>query len=129
MTTSTPTERDPNYTTITLTDARPVRIKKDDWPIVASSVAYYDVNGLDATANMFVRENIHDGRVIVSASVVIRRGDDVRERKRGGILLDENADFAIDDAPEAIRKVAASVGAPPSLAAECVADLPPLDLD
>ena len=110
------------YLTITLTDRAPVRIVKDDWPIIASSKDWD--NQYEAHANrtwkLTVRQH-HDGRAIVyGISTTQFQGE---KDHRGGELLDKDSDLA-----EAIRRVGEDLGFSDNLIDHCIADLPAVEL-
>ena len=135
-------QQDNPYLTITLTGKAPVKIKKDDWPVLASANEKEYDNQYEFQANrtanfkLTVRQH-EDGRCIVygvhsyDSHYEGEHGRDVR----GGELLDKESDI-----PGAIAKVAAeleslmpdgaqwSTGYWPRLAHECTADLPAVEL-
>ena len=111
---------------VTLTDSPPVRIVKTNWPIIASASKF---NGelemeSDRRWRLLVRRNKKSGRAIVYGVYLTRwKGESDR---RVGRLLDAGSDI-----PQAIRQVAeeltGSTGA--DIAQECIASLPPVDID
>ena len=104
--------------TIMLTDRQPVRITKDDWPIIASARDWDNEHEFQANRKwkLFVRQH-EDGRCIVYGiyDTQWQRESD----RRHGVLID-----SIDDAPSSIKSVAESIGADETLADNCIADLP-----
>jgi hypothetical protein len=129
------------YLTITLTGRPPVKIQKDDWPVIASAEEREYDGQYDFQANrtaswkLIVRQHA-DGRVIVYGIYSYTskyQGENSRDI-RGGELLEKDTDI-----PEAIRRVAAqlearmpdgqwSQGYWPRLAHECTADLPAVEI-
>ena len=111
--------------TITLTDARPVKIVEDEWPIIASAETWREH---EASEKWSVRVREHDdGRRIVYG---------VRQSGGGGMPLGYRGAAggsivpARDGAPDddatiaAIRAVADEVIDDAQLGDECIADLP-----
>lgn len=130
MTTETKTR------TITLTDRPPVRIREDQWPVVAqaSGDSYRgDVGrheqarrqGEIDTYSIRVREH-DDGRAIVYAvldAAIAAWGHPAGgESARCGELLP--VESTITDYVAAIRRVGADCGLPESVIRACIADLP-----
>ncbi len=133
MTTTTPKKR-----TITLTGRRPVTIREDQWPTIAS-VTGDSYRGSDYGRHQqalaqgecdeySVRVRQHeDGRAIVYA--VLRAAIAAWHQPAGGVwhregeLLDAGADLAA-----AVRRVGEEAEIPDSLIRECIADLPAEEL-
>lgn len=132
--------------TITLTGRSPVRITDAEWPIIASA-SDEDWDGeFDFQANRkwkwFVGVRRHeDGRAIVYAtySHTSQYRDERDAEARRGILIDETDDTDDPIITRTIEDVCgqmADVESPenlqsgrwPALAAECVADLPAVEL-
>jgi hypothetical protein len=137
--------------TITLTGRPPVKITKDEWPVVASTEEKEFDNQYDFQANrkatwkLIVRQHA-DGRTIVYAihSYTSQyQGENGRDLRGGELLTvsDATADCVGDTTPiiEAIFRVAAeiearmpegqwSTGVFPRLAHECTADLPAVEI-
>ena len=132
-------QQDNPFLTITLTGRPPVKIKKEDWPVLASaSDKEYDNQyefqaNRTATWKLTVRQH-SDGRAIVygaynyDSHFQSERGYEIR----GGQLLNSGASI-----PEAARQVGEdlesrmpdieygwSTGYFPRLIEECIADLP-----
>lgn len=128
--------------TITLTGRPPVRITKDDWPIIASASDKAHDNEYEFQANrkaewkLIVRQHA-DGRTIVYGIYTYStsyRGSHSAEL-RGGELLAADTDI-----PAAIAQVASALevrmpegvrwgpGVFPRLAHECTADLPAVEI-
>jgi hypothetical protein len=127
--------------TITLTGKPPVKIQKDQWPVLAAADEHEHDGQVEPQANrtatwkLLVRQH-EDGRAIVygihsfDSHWQNERGRDVR----GGELVPAGADL-----PAAIHRVAAelearllesvwSTGVFPRLAHECTANLPAVEL-
>lgn len=115
--------------TITLTDAPPVKIIEDTWPIIAEGSAHGGQYGFQAFDAAWIKARRHaDGRTIVYgyAGDASNGGRRERESRRAGYLL-----ASPERTVETIRQVAeelAETGYCESLAAtagrQCVADLP-----
>jgi hypothetical protein len=147
MTPTSSTPKKNEKLTITLTGRPPVKITKDEWPVIASADAKEYDNQYEFQANrtaawkLIVRQH-EDGRAIVyaihnySSQYQGESGRDVR----GGELIDAGADL-----PKAIDRVAEVIearmpvddgsnghhwgqGVFPRLAHECIADLPAVEL-
>ena len=132
--------QDNPYLTITLTDRPPVKIKKEDWPIVAEASDKAWDNQYEFQANCIskwalrVREH-GDGRAIVYA--IYSYDSHYRNARtyqvRGGELLTDSSALA-----EAIRRVGewasrqeqneGGAGRWQTIINECIADLPAVDI-
>lgn len=119
--------------TITLTDRRPIKIREEEWPVVArasgdtgpSDYARRQqalVQGECDTYSLRVRQHT-DGRAIVyavlDAAFAAWGAPAGGESHRGGELLDAGADLSA-----AIRRVGESCHLPDSVIRDCIADLP-----
>lgn len=122
--------------TITLTDHRPIKINKSQWPIIAESADTEFDNQYEFQANRIskwalrVRQH-EDGRAIVYAvySYDSNWQNSRSYQVRGGALLDSG-----DDLPAAIRRVGEWASQQEhcgedadrweALIRECIADLP-----
>lgn len=108
--------------TITLTDRPPVRIREDEWPIVAEAKGWdgcpQTVECQSDTFALRVRQHA-DGRAIVYATYLGASQGSFREDWRGGQLVDTGADVA-----SAIREVGEAGSLPAWTIRECIADLP-----
>jgi hypothetical protein len=138
--------------TITLTGRPPVKITKEDWPIIASAEDKTWDNQYECQANraakwkLIVRQH-NDGRTIVYAVHTYTsqwQGEDGRDVRGGEMLTVSGADAEsvgdTDPIVAAIQRVAAeiedrledagqwSTGTFPRLAHECVASLPAEEL-
>lgn len=126
-----------NKLTITLTGRTPVRVNKDEWPILASAFEDEYDNEHKFQANrvsewtLKVRRNA-DGRAIVYGiyNYETRWQGEKNRNVRGGELVAADADI-----PAVIRRVAADMeemsdsdGMFLRLARECIADLPAEEL-
>lgn len=106
--------------TITLTDAVPVRIEEDNWPVIAeaSGPGFCD---LETTQNDLVVREHQDGRFIVYA---VRQLDD--QYHRAGRVLDDGLNA--EELPPYIHNVGEEANVPIDIRRRCIADLPPVDL-
>ncbi len=141
MTTTDPTtDITPKTRTITLTDRPPVKIREDEWPVIAqgsgkSSVCHhtpipdYQVDDYD----LRVRQHA-DGRTIVYGVLNASPAWTGNESRRGGTILTPPGDgpLTADDGRtvdgmilvSTIRAVGMECGIPASVIRACVADLP-----
>lgn len=114
------------HLTITLTGRSPVKIRKEDWPVIASGKDRPGsfVNGTPRpdyetdSHRITVRQHA-DGRAVVYAVLDGATAWTGTKSCRGGLLLPAGADVAA-----AIERVGSDVGLPDSVIRECVADLP-----
>lgn len=129
-------QQDNPYLTITLTDRPPVKIKKDEWPIIAESSDKDFDNEYEFQANrtskwtLKVRQH-EDGRALVYGiySYDTNWQNERNYNVRGGELLAKSGDLAV-----AIRRVGEWMAQQEqsegdasrweSLINECIADLP-----
>lgn len=114
--------------TITLTNAPPVRIAEDKWPIVAEAKWYEGEHECQANRTAAIRVREHDdGRRIVYGVAITNWAKE--SNRHAGVLLDADGSFheAMTHVVAAIHAVAAKIGHE-HLADECIADLPPVDL-
>jgi hypothetical protein len=124
--------------TITLTGRPPVAIDEDSWPIVASS-GDCEQDGPDDGTNRISDWNIkvrrhEDGRAIVYATykhTSVFTGEKTYAAKRGRLLADTPTDQDICDAIQDVCRQMmdaehrdGDVVRWPTLAAECIADMP-----
>ena len=116
--------------TITLTDRPPVKIKEDDWPIIAvgSERPGSFVNGTPVpdyeTDHYQLRVRRHeDGRAIVYGVIDAATAWTGTEDWRGGELLAAGADIAAS-----IRRVGESGAIIDSVIRECIGNLPAEEL-
>ena len=129
--------------TITLTGRPPVRIDEEDWPVLASATDSTHDGQVECEANVRtswgIRVRQHeDGRHLVYAaysfSTQYQHGRDYEARR--GVLLPCNS--TVDDVCRAIEEVCQDIAEAecsegdetrwPTLAAECIADMPPEEL-
>ena len=112
--------------TITLTDARPVRIYEDEWPVIASSSWHSGEHESQANETATIRVRQHaDGRVIVYS---------VHDSGPGGMPIGWRGSASgvqigrAGEPPSDAQIVAAIRACDPlpglRLAANCIADLP-----
>jgi len=125
----------PKVRTITLTDAPPVRIREDLWPVIASARGdSYDDNDYarhsQAKAQgeldeyfLTVRQHA-DGRAIVYARLDGSSAWTRTENRAEGVRLDAGADLAA-----AVRRVGERCQLPDRIIRDCIGDLPAVDLD
>jgi hypothetical protein len=131
MTTSNPTNTtEPKYRSITLTERRPVRIRENNWPIVAKgrgdSFGSRDYSRHQQALSqgeldryyLTVRQHA-DGRAIVYGSLDAASAWTGSEDRAGGETLDASADLAA-----AVRRVGEYCQLPDAIIRECIADLP-----
>lgn len=129
------------FLTITLTGREPVKIRLEDWPIIAEASANDYDNQYEQQANRTSKHTLkvrqhEDGRAIVYGFMDYdsRLQGESGFAARGGELLDKDASI-----PEAIARVAAELeermpggewtsGTFPRLAHECTADLPAITI-
>lgn len=123
--------------TITLTDRAPIKIRKDEWPVLASARgdSYRGDPGRRRQAlqqsecdeyRLTVRQH-SDGRAIVygvvDAAIAAWHAPAGGESWRGGDLLEPGADLA-----SVIRDVGARASMPDSVIRACIADLPAVEI-
>lgn len=111
--------------TITLTDQRPVTINTEVWPIVAQAKDWDNQYECQAnrTWKLIVRQCQKEGddRCIVYGIHTSQWASE--NDRRGGQIID-----SIDDAPTAIKEVAEYLNFDLTLADDCIADLPAIEL-
>lgn len=111
----------PKTRVITLTDRPPIKIKEDEWPVIAESRWYEGQYDFQANRDGWLKVRQHaDGRSIVYGA--FDSEFQTESNLRGGVLLDKGADIAA-----AINRVAATCNAT-QCAADCIADLPPEEI-
>ena len=130
------------HLTITLTGRPPVKVTKEQWPVLASAGDSWHDGQVECQANrkaswkLTVRQHT-DGRSIVYGvhDYETHWQNEQGHNVRGGEVLDAGADI-----PEAIRRVSAELegrlsdqgpwgqGVFPRLAHECTADLPAVEI-
>lgn len=134
---------DQPHLTITLTGARPARIVKTDWPIVAkASGDSYSGNdygrhqqaqaqGEVDEYRLVVRQHA-DGRAIVyaivDAAISAWHAPAGGEDYRGGELLDAGAAADLVAAIQRVGHEAVAHALPERLVRECIADLPAVEI-
>lgn len=136
--TETTTPTTPKARTITLTGRRPVKIREDEWPIIASatgdSYSSGDFSGYQQALSRLecdeysLRVRQHDdGRTLVygvlSAAIAAWGQPAGGQDYRGGELLAAGADI-----PAAIQRVGEDCHLPDAVIRECIADLPAEEL-
>ena len=115
-------EQQKSYLTISLTGRAPVRIVKDDWPIIAYAKEWDNTYECQAnrTWKLSVRQH-DDGRSIVYGLFTTQFQNE--KNRAGGELLKQG-----DDIAAAIQRVAHSLGFDDLLAQKCIDDLPAEDI-
>jgi len=134
---------EPKMRTITLTDAPPVRIREDDWPVIAHGAYRDHDNEYEFQANRRWKADVRvrqhaDGRMIVYG---VYDYDTVFQGERGitiraGVVLDAGADpvSAIRTVGETLDEALAEAGfdaLTPQVSEatrDCIADLPAVEL-
>lgn len=114
----------PDHVTISMTDRPPVKIRRADWPLVASAKQHDGGRGLECQANrqwaIYVRQHA-DGRSLVSGAHSSRwQGE---PDGYGGEIVEPGGDV-----PAAIRRIGERIGAGDSTIDRCIADLPAVEL-
>lgn len=104
---------------ITMTDRAPVKIRDEEWPVIAS--ARQD-GGDTRTWLIYVRQH-QDGRALVYG--IHNTGWHDERDRRSGFLLEGIVTEA--EIVHAIHMAAGAIGAI-GLAAECIGDLPPVEV-
>ena len=107
--------------TVALTDRRPVAVDVDEWPVVAKATACNSHVESQASRRwmLAVRQCQRDGD---DRCLVYGKYDTQFQNEsdlRGGEIVD-----SIDDAPEALRRVAEYLDFNHRLADDCIANLP-----
>jgi hypothetical protein len=104
--------------TVKLFDHAPVRVVKDDWPLIASAKDWDNQYEFQANRTWTLRVRQHaDGRALVYG---LHTTQFQHERGReGGMLVASK-----DEIPAAVHKVAERLKFPVELAEECINDLP-----
>jgi hypothetical protein len=108
---------------IRLTTAPPVRIREQDWPVIASGRWYTGpIEFPRATKGwIFVRRR-SDGCVIVYGGLGNKRAGEIVSPRSGVTIA------VIDDIVDAIVRVARELDAPNHVPREIVTKLPPVDM-
>jgi hypothetical protein len=131
--------------TITLTDERPMRVDKKNWPLVARADNDKDHNNQDLNRREYLRVRLHAVETADAASAIEYIGG------KDGRMLAPHEDMAavvygwsesswqgesgtqsgfrctLDTCAATIRAVGEAIGADESLVMECIGDLPPTD--
>ena len=125
---------------ITLTDARPMRVKKTNWPLVSIASDDLDPNNQEKNRRYFLRVRLHaqmgegleyyggdkDGAASLSPHkdgrcVVYGWSDSSFQGEYGS---QAGSVCTLDDAPAKIREVGEAIGASECLVMECIGELP-----
>ena len=113
---------EPEYRTISLTDSVPVRIRTADWPVIASA-DWHDGREVrcqaDRTASIHVRQHA-DGRAVVYGVARSQRSGE-RDIRAGELVT------GVRGIITAIHHVAERIGHGPSMAYDCIQELPAID--
>lgn len=109
------------FLTVTMTDHRPIKIKKDNWHIIAENVEHSE-DGSD-TWEIKVRESLDRIQYIIQGIYSCNHPEFPSE-ERHGFLVDD-----IDKVPQAIKNIQNLIKATPKLAHVCISRLPALRLD
>lgn len=123
-----------NKITIRLSDAAPVRINPDHWPVIAQANAHDNAHRSQAN-NLWaivVREHEDGRRIVYGARSPGNGGQHVGTiNPFAGFKLrafaGHSAEQVADETIRAIRRVAGVIDRP-DLGAECIADLPAVEL-
>lgn len=125
------TTKEPKVRTITLTDRAPVRIREDEWPVIATAKDWDNQHESQAnrTWTLRVRQNKKDGRTIVYG-VYTTQFQNERGEAAGELLtppsdaqIKDDEWYVWDEIASAIKRVASRCGCD-DIADECIADLP-----
>ena len=111
---------------ITLTDAQPVRVREDLWPVIASARDWDGEHESQAFRRWYLTVRQHaDGRTIVYGSETEGMGGARQgyEEARAGLLLDAGADIAA-----AVRRVGERARCSDAMIDAVIADLPAVEL-
>lgn len=119
---------DKDYLVIALSDHLPVRIKAANWPVIAQATDHNGDagnSGVDAAREwqVWVRQNRHDGRLIVYGLGKPGPRSDGEPRVEAGYLLDRDGNVT-----GAIKDTCFQIGSD-RLAEDCLGAMPPQDLD
>ena len=118
------TEKKKEKRTITLTNRPPIRISEADWPVIAKA-DWHDGREYECDANrkyqIRVRQHENGRQIIYATYSTNYQGE--RDR-RCGLMLDGDQPTV-----NAINAIAEQIGAPDSLAVDCIASLPPEDVE
>lgn len=137
-----------NTITITLTDARPIRVSNRTWPLVAKATRATDHNNQDLTRRHYLKvrqqamqipDGVADAMEYYGSSkaeytlaphpddrlVVYGWSESSYQSEHGS-----EAGFvcSLDEAAEMIRRVGEIIGADKTLISDCCGDLPPIDM-
>lgn len=129
------TTTEPKMRTITLTGRPPVRLNEDKWGLIArASWDSYGSNDYSRhqqakaqgeldECTLRVRENEDETRWIVYGTYSEGWSSNHAGLSAAGELVDNR-----DNISAAIERVGKTLGAPPQLIADCIADLPAIEL-
>ena len=111
--------------TVTMTGRPPVRVVKEDWPVIASARDWSGGHEFQAVDQWRITVRQHaDGRTLLYG-VHTSAYANVPTIRRGELLDPDQR----ENIPSVIAQVAEAIGAPETLADECIADLPAEDLN
>lgn len=119
--------------TITLTDARPIKVRNGDWPVMASASHDTDHNNQEIFRRHYLRVRIHDTGAdnethnphADGACIVYGWYESSWQGEHGSQC---GYRCQIDEVVETIRRVGEYIDAPLWLIDQCVGDLPVQDL-
>lgn len=126
---------DDELITITLTDRAPVRIKGAQWPVIATASGdsfegndyarhQQALNQNECDTYLLEVRQHEDGRTLVYGEFKAATAWTRNHSRRGGELLPHESDLV-----SAIRRVGEDCILPDRITRDCIADLPPVDLD
>lgn len=131
----------PKTRTITLTDHAPVRIREYLWPVLAAARGdSYAGHDMDEHRLMSSRGELDEYFLTVRRHAVSGEWYGVYARLNAGIgtttrdraedvLLHSSVEQSSESLPATIRQVGEHCGIPDRIIADCIAALPPIDLD
>jgi hypothetical protein len=108
------------FLTVTMTDHRPVRIKKDDWQIIADAKRHNE-DGYKFW-EIKVRQSLNTNKFLVHA-IYDNNHPEFPDEIRHGFLVDD-----VDELPQKINKLCELIKADPRLAHNCISNLPSVHL-
>ena len=135
-----------NKINITLTDARPMRVSKTAWPLVARASEDRDHNNQELFRRYYLRVRLHAVRTPDGQDALEYHGADKSDiglaphpdgraivygwyesSWQGESGISGGYCCTLDEAADYVRKVGQEIGAEESLIVDCIGDLPPVD--